>query len=76
MATESKLDRVLGLFVRGSLWLIVGLGIAALVVGIVMLASGCSPRNRLISKMDTWGGEHGGGGSPRTEVGQCDVEGE
>ena len=55
MATESRLDRVPGLFVRGSLWVMVGTGVAVLVLGFVGLASGCSPNNRLVSRRHAWG---------------------
>ena len=72
MATKSNL----AVLVQGCLLLMTGAVATVSLVGIGMLSPGCSPRNKLISKMDTWGGEHSGGVSPRTETGQCDVEGE
>ena len=51
MATRDKL-RIL---VRGCLWSLAVVAVLAIVVGIVVLISQRSPRNRLVSRMDSWG---------------------
>ena len=51
MATKDKL----GILVRGCLWSLAVVAALAIVVGIVVLISQRSPRNRLVSKMDSWG---------------------
>ena len=51
MATRDKL-RIL---VRGCLWSLAVVAALAIVVGIVVLISQRSPRNSLVSKMESWG---------------------
>ena len=51
MATKSNL----AVLVQGCLLLMTGAVATVSLVGIGMLSPGCSPRNKLISKMDTWG---------------------